>query len=236
VSDPAPWSVCGLRPGIAIGKPLVVENRRCRVMRVPLSPGHIEPEVTRLASGGEAGRAAPHWAGQGRRAHLRRRVRLDLRGAPPDCWRTPATGDVDGSSGPRRSTRKWRSSRSPQAPGAFREARPTSTSREKRQNRTRAGRGGASSSASLQAGPVPRYGHGGELGILVADDIPPSQAIQLASRASAPSPSETGGPYLPHNDHRKSLGSRRWWAWAGSSTRWKGTPRDRGRFRGAHPG
>ena len=46
-------------------------------------------------------------------------------------------------------------------------------------------------------------GHSGELGILVADDIPPSQAIQLAQARSQRLRLGDRGDHLAHDDHRQ---------------------------------
>ena len=59
---------------------------------------------------------------------------------------------------------------------------------------------------SLQGREGPTLGHSWELGILVADDIPPSQAIQLASRGVSGFASETGGITSHTTIIAKSLG------------------------------
>jgi len=58
VSDSRTLVGLGVSPGIAIGKPVIVENRPLPVMRVPLSPVQIDPEVARLRKAAKS--AAKH--------------------------------------------------------------------------------------------------------------------------------------------------------------------------------
>ncbi|HYB24408.1 MAG TPA: phosphoenolpyruvate-utilizing N-terminal domain-containing protein, partial [Solirubrobacteraceae bacterium] len=56
----------GVSPGIAVGRPVVVENRPLPVMRVPLSHGQLDAEVARLRKA--AKQAAERLAELGREA------------------------------------------------------------------------------------------------------------------------------------------------------------------------
>ena len=209
MSDPRTLVGLGVSPGIAIGQagdrgePAAAGHAGAAVARTdraPRSPG--------CEDGGKAGGQAPRSTWPRDATSTRRRgVRLDLRGTPPHA-RGPRAPRRGRAADPRRGRQRGVGARAGHAqaaravPEARRRLPPGAADRCARRRRTaaaRRSRGGRRRGSATAA----------ELGILVADDIPPSQAIQLASRgsqrASPPRPAES--PRTPRSSPSRS-GSR----------------------------
>jgi phosphotransferase system enzyme I (PtsI) len=193
----------GVSPGIAIGKPLIVENRPLPVMRVPLSPGQIEPEVARLRSA--AKRAAKHLFGLAKDAAATvgseyasifeaHRLMLEDPVLLEEVERLIRGEAVNAEWALEQVTHKLLAQFEKLGDVYLRERQTDVLDVAVQLQRALQGREG------------PTLGHTGELGILVADDIPPSQAIQLASRGVSAFASETGGITSHTTIIAKSLG------------------------------
>jgi phosphotransferase system enzyme I (PtsI) len=193
----------GVSPGIAIGKPLIVENRPLPVMRVPLSPSQLEPEVTRLRQ--SAKRAARHLGGLAKDAgHTfgaeyasifeAHRLMLEDPSLLDEVERLIRAEAVNAEWALEQVTHKLLAQFEKLGDVYLRERQTDVLDIAAQLQR------------ELQGRASPTFGHGGELGILVADDIPPSQAIQLASRGVSAFASETGGLTSHTTIIAKSLG------------------------------
>lgn len=193
----------GVSPGIAIGKPVIVENRPLPVMRVPLSAGQIEPEVARLRAA--AKRAAKHLFGLAKDAASTvgaeyasifeaHRLMLEDPALLDEVERLIRGEAVNAEWALEQVTHKLLA-KFQQLGDVYLRERQTDVLDV-----------AAQLQRSLQGREGPTLGHGGELGILVADDIPPSQAIQLASRGVSGFTSETGGITSHTTIIAKSLG------------------------------
>jgi len=203
VSDSRTLVGLGVSPGIAIGKPLVVENRPLPVMRVPLSPGQIEPEVTRLRQA--AKRAARHLSGLAKDAgHTFGAEYASIFEAHRLMLEDPSLlGDVERLIRAEAVNAEWALEQvTHKLLGQFEKLGDIYL----RERQTDVLDVAAQLQRELQGRASPTFGHGGELGILVADDIPPSQAIQLASRGVSAFASETGGLTSHTTIIAKSLG------------------------------
>ncbi len=193
----------GVSPGIAIGKPIVVENRPLPVMRVPLSGGQVEQEVVRLREA--AGRAATHLAELARDAattvgaeyaSIFEAHRLML--ADPTLLE-----GVEQLIRSEQVNAEWALEQvTHRLVGQF-EKLGDLYLRERRADVLDVA---LELQRSLQGRTAPTIGHEGELGVLLADDIPPSQAIRLASRGVSGFVSETGGITSHTTIIAKSLG------------------------------
>jgi len=203
VSDSRTLVGHGVSPGIAIGKPVIVENRPLPVMRVPLSAGQIEPEVARLRAA--AKRAAKHLFGLAKDAASTvgaeyasifeaHRLMLEDPALLDEVERLIRGEAVNAEWALEQVTHKLLA-KFQQLGDVYLRERQTDVLDV-----------AAQLQRSLQGREGPTLGHGGELGILVADDIPPSQAIQLASRGVSGFTSETGGITSHTTIIAKSLG------------------------------
>ena len=203
MSDPRTLVGHGVSPGIAIGKPVIVENRPLPVMRVPLSAGQIEPEVARLRAA--AKRAAKHLFGLAKDAASTvgaeyasifeaHRLMLEDPALLDEVERLIRGEAVNAEWALEQVTHKLLA-KFQQLGDVYLRERQTDVLDV-----------AAQLQRSLQGREGPTLGHGGELGILVADDIPPSQAIQLASRGVSGFASETGGITSHTTIIAKSLG------------------------------
>ena len=203
MSDPRTLVGHGVSPGIAIGKPVIVENRPLPVMRVPLSAGQIEPEVARLRAA--AKRAAKHLFGLAKDAASTvgaeyasifeaHRLMLEDPALLDEVERLIRGEAVNAEWALEQVTHKLLA-KFQQLGDVYLRERQTDVLDV-----------AAQLQRSLQGREGPTLGHGGELGILVADDIPPSQAIQLASRGVSGFTSETGGITSHTTIIAKSLG------------------------------
>jgi phosphotransferase system enzyme I (PtsI) len=203
VNDPRTLVGLGVSPGIAIGTPVVVENRPLPVMRVPLSPGQIETEVERLREAarraanhlGELARDAATTVGaeygsilEAHRLMLEDPVLLD------DVERVIRDEAVNAEWALEQVTHKLLAQFEKLGDVYLRERQADVLDVAVQLQR------------SLQGRASPTLRHGQEMGILVADDIPPSQAIQLASRGVSAFASETGGITSHVTIIAKSLG------------------------------
>jgi phosphotransferase system enzyme I (PtsI) len=193
----------GVSPGIAIGKPLIVENRPLPVMRVPLSPSQIEPEVTRLRQ--SAKRAARHLSGLAKDAgHTFGAEYASIFEAHRLMLEDPSLlGEVERLIRAEAVNAEWVLEQVTHRLLAQFEKLGDVYLRERQTDVLDVA---AQLQRELQGRASPTFGHGGELGILVADDIPPSQAIQLASRGVSAFASETGGLTSHTTIIAKSLG------------------------------
>jgi phosphotransferase system enzyme I (PtsI) len=193
----------GVSPGIAIGKPVVVENRPLPVMRVPLSPGQIEAEVARLRE--SAVRAAAHigvLAGDAAttvgteyasifEAH---RLMLEDPALLDEVERVIRRESVNAEWALEQVTHRLLAQFERLGDVYLRERRTDVLDVATQLQRF------------LQGRASPTVGHPGDLSILVADDIPPSQAIQLATGGVSAFASETGGITSHTTIIAKSLG------------------------------
>ena len=193
----------GVSPGIAIGKPLVVENRPLPVIRVPLSAGQIEPEVERLREA--ARRAAVHLealAGDAARtvgseyasifeAH---RLMLEDPALLDEVEQVIRREAVNAEWALEQVTHRLLAQFEKLGDVYLRERRTDVLDVATQLQRSLQGRTG------------PPVGQRGGMGILVADDIPPSQAIQLGSGGVSAFASETGGITSHTTIIAKSLG------------------------------
>ncbi|MCJ7441560.1 MAG: PEP-utilizing enzyme, partial [Thermoanaerobaculaceae bacterium] len=193
----------GVSPGIAIGKSIIVENRPLPVMRVPLSPGQIDPEVARLRKAAKG--AAKHLLDLARDAAKTvgaeyasifeaHRLMLEDPALLDEVERLIRGEAVNAEWALEQVTHKL-VAQFQQLGDVYLRERQTDVLDV-----------AAQLQRSLQGRASPTLGHDGELGILVADDIPPSQAIQLASRGVSAFASETGGITSHTTIIAKSLG------------------------------
>jgi phosphoenolpyruvate-protein phosphotransferase (PTS system enzyme I) len=203
VSDSRTLIGLGVSPGIAIGKPLIVENRPLPVMRVPLSASQIEPEVTRLRQ--SAKRAARHLSGLARdTGHTFGAEYASIFEAHRLMLEDPSLlGEVERLIRAEAVNAEWALEQVTHRLLAQFEKLGDVYLRERQTDVLDVA---AQLQRELQGRASPTFGHGGELGILVADDIPPSQAIQLASRGVSAFASETGGLTSHTTIIAKSLG------------------------------
>jgi phosphotransferase system enzyme I (PtsI) len=203
VSDPRTLVGLGVSPGIAIGKPVIVENRPVPVMRVPLSAGQIKPEVARLRAA--AKRAAKHLIGLAKDAVTTvgaeyasifeaHRLMLEDPALLDEVERLIRSEAVNAEWALEQVTHRLLAQFEKLGDVYLRERQTDVLDVAAQLQRSLQGREG------------PTLGHSGELGILVADDIPPSQAIQLASRGVSGFASETGGITSHTTIIAKSLG------------------------------
>jgi phosphotransferase system enzyme I (PtsI) len=193
----------GVSPGIAIGKPVVVENRPLPVMRVPLSPGQIEPEVRRVREA--ARRAAAHLGVlAGDAASTVGSEYASIFEAHRLMLEDPVLLDgVEKTIRQEAVNAEWALEQVIHGLLAQFEQLGDVYLRERRTDVLDVA---AQLQRSLQGRASPALSHVSEQGILVADDIPPSQAIQLASGGISAFASETGGITSHTTIIAKSLG------------------------------
>jgi phosphoenolpyruvate-protein phosphotransferase (PTS system enzyme I) len=203
----APRTLVGLAvsPGIAIGKPLVVENRPLPVIRVSLAPDQVDAEVERVRDG--ARRAASHMeqlaveaatAVGAEYASIFDAHRLMLEDPTLMAALEQVIRDesVNAEWALEAVTRKLLQQFDQLADVYLRERRVDLLDVAGELQRALQGR----ASPSLQMRPSD-----GER-VLTADDIPPSQAVQLASGAVSGFASEAGGSTSHTTIIAKSLG------------------------------
>ena len=191
-------------PGIAVGRPVVVENRPLPVIRVPLSPGQIEPEVRRLHQA--ANRAANHLAKLAQEAS--RRVgpeyaqifeahRLML--SDPSLL-----GEVEQTIREQGVNAEWALEEVVRILVGRFEQLADIYLRERQSDLLDVA---AELQRALQGRATPSFVHGdGSDAILVADDVPPSQALRLAQGGVLGFVSEAGGSTSHTTIIAKSLG------------------------------
>jgi len=194
----------GVSPGIAIGRPLVVENRPLPVTKVPLAPGQLDAEVARLRQAASA--AARHVAGLANEA--RKKVGSDYAAileAHSFMLEDPALLDgVERVIREQGVNAEWALEHVTQRLLAQFEQLADIYLRERKTDVLDVA---GELQRFLQGHAKPTFDHGDEQSILVADDITPSQAIQLGSgRMVSGFASETGGLTSHTTIIAKSLG------------------------------
>ena len=203
MSEPRTLVGLGVSPGIAIGRPVVVENRPLPVMRVPLSGGQLDAEVARL-------RKAAKEAAE-RLAELAKEAASKVGSEYASIFEAhrlmledPALLD-----GVERVIRE----EAVNAEWALEEVTHRLISQFEelgdiylRERKTDVLDVATQLQRALQGRATPHVVHSDELAILVADDIPPSQAIHLAGGSVGGFVSETGGITSHTTIIAKSLG------------------------------
>jgi phosphoenolpyruvate-protein phosphotransferase (PTS system enzyme I) len=203
VSDSRTLVGLGVSPGIAIGKPVVVENRPLPVMRVPLSAGQIDAEVARLREaarraaahlGDLAGDAATTVGSEYASIFEAHRLMLEDPALLDEVEKVIRREAVNAEWALEQVTHRLLAQFEQLGDVYLRERRTDLFDVATQLQR------------SLQGRASPALGHGDEQGILVADDIPPSQAIQLGTGGVSAFASETGGITSHTTIIAKSLG------------------------------
>ncbi len=203
MSDPHTLVGLGVSPGIAIGKPIVVENRPLPVALVQLPREKVDAEVERLHQA--AARAAPHLAelagdaapaggaacGARFEAH---RLILEDPSLLDEVERLVRTEAVNA---------EWALEQVTHHLVAQFDQLGDLYLRERREDLLDVA---LELQRSLQGRAAPSIEFSGGVGILIADDIPPSQALRLATRAVGGFASETGGLTSHTTIIAKSLG------------------------------
>ncbi len=193
----------GVSPGIALGRSVVVENRPLPVMRIPLSAGQVEGEVERLRQA--AARSAVHLGELAQEAA--RRVGPEYASifeAHRLMLEDPSLLDeVEATIRGQQVNAEW----------ALEEVISRLLSQFQqlsdvylRERRADLLDVAAQLQRELQGRSSPRLHAGGEGLVLIADDIPPSQAIQLSAGGVTGFASEAGGTTSHTTIIAKSLG------------------------------
>ena len=203
MSDPHTLVGLGVSPGIAIGKPIVVENRPLPVALVQLPRENVDAEVERLHQA--AARAAGHLADLARDAARAvgseygaifeaHRLMLEDPSLLEEVERLVRTEAVNA---------EWALEQVTHRLVAQFEQLGDLYLRERREDLLDVA---LELQRSLQGRAAPAIEFSGGVGILIADDIPPSQALRLATRAVGGFASETGGLTSHTTIIAKSLG------------------------------
>ncbi len=203
MSDPRTLVGLGVSPGIAIGKPIVVENRPLPVTLVQLA-----------RETGRRGGRAPAPGGRARRRHLADLARDAARavgaeyGAIFEAHRLmledPSLLDeVERLVRTEAVNAEWALEQVTHRLVAQFEQLGDLYLRERREDLLDVA---LELQRSLQGRAAPSIEFSGGVGILIADDIPPSQALRLATRAVGGFASETGGLTSHTTIIAKSLG------------------------------
>ncbi len=203
MSDPRTLVGLGVSPGIAIGKPIVVENRPLPVALVQLPRASVDAEVERLHQA--AARAAGHLADLARDAARAvgseygaifeaHRLMLEDPSLLEEVERLVRTEAVNA---------EWALEQVTHRLVAQFEQLGDLYLRERREDLLDVA---LELQRSLQGRAAPAIEFSGGVGILIADDIPPSQALRLATRAVGGFASETGGLTSHTTIIAKSLG------------------------------
>ncbi len=203
MSDPRTLVGLGVSPGIAIGKPIVIENRPLPVALVQLQRESVDAEVERLRQA--AARAATHLAelaGDAARAvgseygaiFEAHRLILEDPSLLDEVERLVRTEAVNA---------EWALEQVTHHLVAQFDQLGDLYLRERREDLLDVA---LELQRSLQGRAAPSIEFSGGVGILIADDIPPSQALRLATRAVGGFASETGGLTSHTTIIAKSLG------------------------------
>ncbi|MFH1177914.1 MAG: phosphoenolpyruvate--protein phosphotransferase [Acidobacteriota bacterium] len=192
----------GVSPGIAIGKPLVVENRPLPVMRIPLSPGQLDEEVARLRQA--ARRAAAHMDALAQEAAERvGREHAAIFEAHRLMIEDPTLlGEIEETIRRERANAEWALEQVTHKLVRRFDQLADVYLRERRSDLLDVA---AELQRALQGRANPALARAGDT-VLIADEIPPSQAIQLAEGAVSGFASETGGTTSHTTIIAKSLG------------------------------
>jgi phosphoenolpyruvate-protein phosphotransferase (PTS system enzyme I) len=203
VSDSRTLVGLGVSPGIAIGCPLVVENRPLPVMHAPLAPDQVEGEVARLhEAASKASRELAELAAQAEAKVGHEYASIfeahRLMAADPTLL-----GEVEQWIRQEGINAEWALEKVVhRLLGQFEELGDIYL-RERKFDLLDVA---AQLQRALQGRRDPQLALARQEAILVADDIPPSQAIQLASGSVIAFVSETGGPTSHTTIIAKSLG------------------------------
>ncbi len=203
MSDPRTLVGLGVSPGIAIGKPIVIENRPLPVALVQLPREGVDAEVERLHRA--AARAAGHLADLARDAARAvgseygaifeaHRLMLEDPSLLAEVERLVRTEAVNAEWALEQVTHRLVAQFDQLGDLYLRERREDLLDVALELQRSLQGR----------AAPAIEFSSG--VGILIADDIPPSQALRLATRAVGGFASETGGLTSHTTIIAKSLG------------------------------
>lgn len=192
----------GVSPGIAIGRPVVVENLPLPVVRIPIPEQHVDEEVGRLRTA--ARRAAKHLEELAEQAGERVGAEYaSIFEAHRLMLEDPTLlGEVEGAIRRQRVNAEWAlESVIRRLMGQF-EQLANVYLRERQADVLDVG---TQLLRQLQGRAAPSLERAGPGSILVADDIPPSQALQLSGSAAG-FVSETGGKTSHTTIIAKSLG------------------------------
>ena len=203
MSEPRTLVGLGVSPGIAIGKPIVVENRPLPVALVQLPREAVDAEVGRLHDA--AARAAGHLAELARDAARSvgseygaifeaHRLMLEDPSLLEEVERLIRTEAVNAEWALEQVTHRLVAQFEQLGDLYLRERRADVLDVALELQR------------SLQGRAAPAIEFDGSVGILIADDIPPSQALRMATRAVGGFASETGGLTSHTTIIAKSLG------------------------------
>ena len=203
MSDPRTLIGRGVSPGIAIGKPIVVENRPLPVTLIQLPREKVDAEVERLRQA--AARTAGHLADLARDAARAvgaeygaifeaHRLMLEDPSLLEEVERLVRTEAVNAEWALEQVTHRLVAQFEQLGDLYLRERRADVLDVALELQR------------SLQGRAAPAIEFSGGVGILIADDIPPSQALRLARRAVGGFASETGGLTSHTTIIAKSLG------------------------------
>ncbi len=203
MSDPKTLVGMGVSPGIAIGAPIVVENRPLPVVRVPLPADQIEPEVRRLRQA--ATRAGAHLGRLARDASKKVGAEFaSILEAHRLILDDPLfLQEVEEVIRKEAVNAEWALEQVTHRLVARFEKLGDLYLRERRADVLDVA---LELQRSLQGRASPMLDRDIGAGILLADDIPPSQAIRLANRAVSGFASETGGQTSHTTIIAKSLG------------------------------
>jgi phosphotransferase system enzyme I (PtsI) len=193
----------GVSPGIAVGHPLVVENRPLPVMRVSLSPRQLDGEVSRLRKA--AKQAGKHLVDLGKEAASKvgteyasifeaHRLMLEDPTLLDEVERVIRAESVNAEWALEEVTHGLISQFEELGDVYLRERKTDILDVATQLQR------------ALQGRATPRFAQADELAILVADDIPPSQAINLVTKGVGGFVSEAGGTTSHTTIIAKSLG------------------------------
>jgi phosphotransferase system enzyme I (PtsI) len=203
VSDSKTLIGVGVSPGIAIGRPLVVENRPLPVVRMPLSDAQIEPEVRKLREA--TARAGQHLAQLAK--HASKKVGAEfvsILEAHRLILDDPLFLDeVEKLIRQEAVNAEWALEQVTHRLVAQFEQLGDLYLRERRTDVLDVA---LELQRALQGRVTPAIDKDADAGILLADDIPPSQAIRLASHGVSGFASETGGQTSHTTIIAKSLG------------------------------
>ena len=203
MSDPRTLVGVGVSPGIAIGRPMVVENRPLPVVRIPLSEQQLEPEIKRLRDA--ALRAGEHLTRLARDASKQVGAEFaSILEAHKLILDDPLfLTEVEELVRKEAVNAEWALEQVTHRLVAQFEQLGDLYLRERRADVLDVA---LELQRALQGRAAPAFEKDGGSAILLADDIPPSQAIRLATRAVSGFASETGGQTSHTTIIAKSLG------------------------------
>ncbi len=203
MTDPRTLTGLPASPGIAIGKPAVIENRPLPVVRLDVAPDEVEEQVARVREA--ARRAADHVSELAKEAG--ERVGMDYASifeAHRLMLEDPTLlSSVETTIRQDRVNAEWAVEQVVRQLLARFEHLGDVYLRDRKADLMDVA---AELQRTLQGRARPRLTGNGEDRVLIADDIPPSQAIQLSSGSVCGFASETGGATSHTTIIAKSLG------------------------------